>query len=266
MGVGNEGLVRDARVEVHLAHDVRRACHLPRGGTRARASAASRGSTTRGVHDRLGAVRRAFTHLRDPLGADEAADLDGAHAGAREPVDELDLRRGRDDRLFVLQPVARADLYDLDEVAASGVGGGVVHCVRGEARSVPAQWAAVVRDDLDGACGAGPEWYHRGCGCDDAALEGYLDGSLGVPDEERGLITSCQGRRGAHSASRSCADGPRLSSAARDFRFSPSRRSASQVRLQLIGVSLCTACTKSAYTQNRTCAAIPLIERDRFCD
>ena len=43
-------------------------------------------------------------------------------------------------------------------------------------------------------------WHLRNVGC--------LDRLLGVPDEERGLIMSCQGQCGAYSMSWSCADGP----------------------------------------------------------
>ena len=42
----------------------------------------------------------------------EAGRLDAAQPGRRQPVDQLDLRGGRDGRLLVLQPVARADLDD----------------------------------------------------------------------------------------------------------------------------------------------------------
>ena len=53
--------------------------------------------------------------LRDDVRAHEARDLDAAHAGAREPVDERDLVGGRDRLGLALEAVARADLADVDE-------------------------------------------------------------------------------------------------------------------------------------------------------
>ena len=45
------------------------------------------------------------------------ASIDG-QAGVGEALDQLDLDRGRDDGLLVLQPVARADFDDPDAVRA----------------------------------------------------------------------------------------------------------------------------------------------------
>ena len=59
-----------------------------------------------------GQHRRAVGHLRHPLRADEARDLDMAEAAAGQEVDERDLLRRRDRPRLVLQPVARADLVD----------------------------------------------------------------------------------------------------------------------------------------------------------
>ncbi len=53
-------------------------------------------------------------HLRHPLGRHEARRLDGAKAGVRQPVYEIDLDSGRHEGLLVLQTVSRTDLDDLD--------------------------------------------------------------------------------------------------------------------------------------------------------
>ena len=53
-------------------------------------------------------------HLRDPLRRDERRRLDRRQAGVREPLDQLDLHRGRHLARLVLQAVARADLDDAD--------------------------------------------------------------------------------------------------------------------------------------------------------
>ena len=55
-------------------------------------------------------------HLRHPLRADEAGDLDLAQAGRLQPVHQFDLVRRRHRLLFVLQPVARADFHQGDAV------------------------------------------------------------------------------------------------------------------------------------------------------
>ena len=49
---------------------------------------------------------RVVGHLRHPLRADEAGDLDLAHAGGLQQMNELDLVRGRHRLLFILQTVA----------------------------------------------------------------------------------------------------------------------------------------------------------------
>ena len=53
--------------------------------------------------------RRVVAHLRHPLRADEARHLDLGQAGVLQAVHELDLLRGRDRLLLVLQTVARPD-------------------------------------------------------------------------------------------------------------------------------------------------------------
>ena len=50
--------------------------------------------------------------LRHPLRVHEAGGFDDLQAGVAEAVDELGLDLDRDDRRFVLQPVARSDLVD----------------------------------------------------------------------------------------------------------------------------------------------------------
>src|SRR5690606_37883965 len=54
--------------------------------------------------------------LRNSFRRDEAGHLDGLEARGGEPVDELDLGRRGIASFLVLQPVAPADLDDLDPV------------------------------------------------------------------------------------------------------------------------------------------------------
>ena len=64
-------------------------------------------------------------HLRHPLGADVAGDLDLAQAGGLQAVHEFDLVSGRHGLGFVLQAVTRADI-DQGDVGGEG---GVAHDV-----------------------------------------------------------------------------------------------------------------------------------------
>src|SRR5690349_13222964 len=63
---------------------------------------------------------RVVGHLRHPLGADEAGDLDLLQARILQALDEAQLDLGGHRLLLVLQAVARADVDDLHA-------GGVVH-------------------------------------------------------------------------------------------------------------------------------------------
>src|SRR3546814_6858773 len=65
--------------------------------------------TTR-LRSDLGGIGR----LRHPLRADEAGGFDRPQASGRQAVDQLDLGRGGNDGLLVLQAVAWADLDDAD--------------------------------------------------------------------------------------------------------------------------------------------------------
>jgi hypothetical protein len=53
-------------------------------------------------------------HLRDGLRADEGTELDLLDPGFGEPVAQLDLLGDAENRRFVLQPVAGADVDDSD--------------------------------------------------------------------------------------------------------------------------------------------------------
>ena len=63
-----------------------------------------------GLADDAGHDGGVVAHLRHPLRADEAGDLDLAQAGGLQPVHQLDLDRRVDRLLLVLQAVARADV------------------------------------------------------------------------------------------------------------------------------------------------------------
>ena len=52
--------------------------------------------------------------LRYPLRADETGCLDGAKTASAEAIDQRDLVARRDQRLLVLQPIARADFDQAD--------------------------------------------------------------------------------------------------------------------------------------------------------
>ena len=53
-------------------------------------------------------------HLRHPLGADEAGDLDLFQSGGLQPLYQLDLDGGRHRGFFILQAVARTDIDQLN--------------------------------------------------------------------------------------------------------------------------------------------------------
>lgn len=79
------------------------------------------------THDNWPVEATLAAHLWDPLWTDEASCLDGVHACSAEARDELGLECGRYDGRFILEPVSRADLDDVDIV---GVGRGSI-CARG---------------------------------------------------------------------------------------------------------------------------------------
>ena len=54
--------------------------------------------------------------LRHPFRTDETARLDGLQSAGRQAIDQLDLHRRWNDRLFVLQPVAGTHFDDADMV------------------------------------------------------------------------------------------------------------------------------------------------------
>ena len=66
------------------------------------------------VFESAGHHRIGVGHLRHLLGIDEARRLDPAQTGLQRTIDELELVGGGQHRLFVLQPVAGADLHKLD--------------------------------------------------------------------------------------------------------------------------------------------------------
>ena len=61
-----------------------------------------------------GEHRLRIGHLRHAFWINEARDFEAAQARGDQPLDHLDLRRGRHDARLVLQPVARTDFEEMD--------------------------------------------------------------------------------------------------------------------------------------------------------
>ena len=91
-----------------------------------------------GLADDAGHDGGVVAHLRHPLRADEAGDLDLLQPGGLEPVHQLDLDARVDRLLLVLQAVARADIVDRDACGEHP--------------------ATVIRLHLDGGAGPGRTW------------------------------------------------------------------------------------------------------------
>ena len=102
-GLGGAGEDRDRRRRPRRAPGPARARWAPAPGRRTPARRSSRASSS-----------SASASCGHPLRVDEAGGLDDGQARGGQPVDELRLDRGRNDRLLVLQPVPRAHFPDRD--------------------------------------------------------------------------------------------------------------------------------------------------------